>query len=300
MDAAPAEATPDWRDVADDVRAWIEATKPSKSHFRWANQARKKPVAHWRSIIAEDAGYQPTLAALGAAASSTVDEQSPETSGTPGTPGPSGTSQPEQADATLTASVKRKRKMPVITRDSFAAVKKKQRDRLDAANARDATESEASRAARASAVARTSMLGAAAAQEAGAIASAHVGASERLSVEGMGSIRPPCKPSHGAELLLPERHKDVYAAAMARAGVHELNSNPLGLHDGMYAEDILRAIQQSNPQTAATFGLLSTASSSSFGVSTFSSLASDSLDAMPSAVDAVDHLRAMQEALNAR
>ena len=124
MDAAAAEATPDWRDVADDVRAWIEATKPSKSHFRWANQARKKPVAHWRSIIAEDAGYQPTLAARGAAASSTVDEQSPETSGTPGTPG---ASQPEQADATPTASVKRKRKMPVVTRDSFAAVKKKQR-----------------------------------------------------------------------------------------------------------------------------------------------------------------------------
>ena len=308
MDASAAEATPDWRDVADDVRAWIEATKPTKSHCRWANQARKKPVEHWRSIIAEDAEYQATLgtlAALGTAASSTADVLAPETSGTPGTPG---TSQLEQAgDATPMPppvsepmSAKRKRKMPVVTRDSFAAVKKKQRERLDAANARDATESEASRAARASAVARTSMLGAAAAQEAGAIASAHVGASERLSADGMGSIRPPRKPSHGAELPLPERHKDIYAAAMARAGVHEVNSNPLGPHDSMSAEDIHRAIQQSNPQTAVTFGPLSMASSSSFGVSTFRSLSIDSLDAMPSAVDAVDHLRAMQEALNAR
>jgi len=307
MDAAAAEATLDWRNVADDIRAWIEATKPSKSHCRWANQARKKPAEHWKSIIAKDAEYQATMGALGTTASSTVDDGAPETSGVPGTPGTSDTSHLEQADAMPTSplvpepmSAKRKRKLPVVTRDSFASVKKKQRSRLSDANARDAPESEASRAARASAVARASMMGAAAAQEAGAVASAHVGASERLSAKGMGSIRSACRPSRGAELLLPEKHKNIYSAAMARAGVHEVNSNPLELYDGMSAEDIHRAINQSNPQTAVTFGPLSTASASSFGVSTFRSLLADSLDAMPSAVDSVDHLRAMQEALNAR
>lgn len=290
MDAA--EASNEWHDVADDVRAWIEATKTPKSHCRWANQVRRRTVEHWREIIAHDAEYQVTL---GTAVRPTTDERAPQASETPGT-----SLQSEHANATPTPSTpppvpeptvaKRKRKRAVVASDSFAAVQKKQRE---------SNESSAILDARKSAPSWTAVLPPAAAQEVGAKVSAHLGASERLSKNGMGSIRSSCKPSREAELSLPDRHKDIYAAAMERAGIHEVNSNPLGLYDGMSAEDIHKAIQQSNPQTAVTFGPLSMASSS-LGMYTFRNISVDSLDAMSSAVDPIDHFRAMQEVLKTR
>jgi hypothetical protein len=290
----------DWRDVADDVRQWIELTKDAKSHARWANLVRKKSVEHWRKQMAGDAAYQAAIKA--SEPSQELQELAVETPAT-------------EADCTMTTNVpeqskrtRGKRKMPAApTNDSFRAVKARQ-DKRDGV-ASSAPESAASQAARASAMARASMHGKRAAAEAGEAASAHVQTSERLA-DGLGSLRvnvsaretAPVPHRRVTPTTFSERQLALYEKALERAGMESLDANPLDLHNGMDVRDIRRAIQQSNPATRVTFGSISSAaaSSSSAGVPCFRSISTDSLSAHDTAPDGVDHFGALQRGFAAR
>jgi len=279
-----------WHDIADDVREWVIATKPETSHSRWANIVRKRSVEHWRIQIDGDVEYQATRV--------------------PEVPSPTVVVQPtvaEEPELVKSSLRRRHRRRVHSTKDSFASVRQKQRDRIDAATTNStATSSGAVARAQKTAIARAAIHGSATAAEAGAVAAAQVYTSEQLASTGMGSIhtagttalmgRVRRSPPPRSTLSLSATHRCKYEAAIARAGIASFESNKLGLYKNSTIEEIANAVQNANSIPKMAFGPISMAASSFSGYRTLSSSLEDAVQ--PSSAD--EHMAALKQVFGAR
>lgn len=279
------EQSVDWNDIAAEVQLWIKATKPEVTHSAWAKMIRKKSTDHWIKQIAGDVEYQSTLSV----ANPPADEVLTATAAGPlnGHPEPTGG--------------RRKRKLRAPSqRDSFDSGKNKQRARVET----PMPLSISSKKARATAVARASIHGNAAADEAGAVAAAHVQASESLST-GIGSIhagegswmvgRARQRSPPNSKLTFQSHHQtQIYIDALARSGLACLNSNPTGLYENSTIEELKHvAVNQSIPVATMSFGPLSSMAIAA-SPCPHRLLISQSLDEVATTSD--KHMQAMQNA----
>lgn len=276
-------AEADWDGIAEDIREWIEAKYPKHTWSKWSRLVRKKSVEHYRAVIAKDAEYQKMSAPF------IVQPPEPEAAEAPGAPE---APPPHQQLLTTKRAPKPPKQPKRTTTDSHEAVKKKQKERLQAAielhSAGD--ESAASRSARVAACSRNTLHGKRAANEAGVLAMAQVTASESLQ-NGVSSVHPARKRARiSTPTPLPPIQFAMLSSAMKHAGVPNFNPNPLQLDPNMDIHDLSNALRDSNSSTRMTFKPVEVENPLA-SLFSYDSLTSDSLGGASSNSDRMEALR---------